>query len=216
MGILWSKKVWDPEKDVELKRILNRIYSTVSLDGLYSCASEEVRNFPQYQCYINFAVEEQQQRLSEEIQFVPFEQREAKARKIWLVLFLLNYVLNFLMLFISCLLEVPFLGNAAISPEAFILITIFLFIVLLGIIDGVYKEKRKGVLTFLIAFGASRLLSSFNRDLYDPDMWYISLLDLAFFGVYFFSLVHLRNIFSESQQRDQFSTFRHKLVEEPA
>jgi len=206
-----ARPLWSPEDEEDLKDILSRIYSSVTLENLKDVFSEGVRGHPRYHDLFNVAMEEKKQQIAQNTPVSLFEIKESKTRKTWILSFCANYFIYWLsfvvaMFFIDSPTEGPLVRLAAIIP-----CTALIGIMMWVVYHCAYKKKGTGLLSWIVIMSPLQLISSFAKEGIDLSLWYFTAFDLALFGFYWFSSRNLRRINYEVKARRQLASLKEIL-----
>jgi hypothetical protein len=200
-------KKLNPMDENALKNILNRIYASANLENLSDLFGEGVRNYPKYHDLLNAAMEEKGQELTKDTS-ASFEVKENKVRKTWLIIFCVNYILNWLSFaYVTIRMDDLEKGLGALIA----------YTGMMGIMMGVvyycaYHKKGTGLLTWILFISPLQILMNLAKEGIDLSLWYITAIDLALFGLYWFSSFRLRKINCEVKARQQLADLKPHLA----
>ena len=192
--------LWHPTSENVLKESLIKINSSLTLEGLKSVFLECIKQVPKYYNVLELAMEEKQQDISFNKNYIPFEVKKAKIRKMWLVTFiafylLIWYVINLLINSLNENLATTIITTVACS--AVILSIMFI------IYYCAYKKQGTGLLSWIVIAMPFRVLLSFINEKVDFSSDPISVIYLFLFGFFWLSSLYLWKINKKEKTKKQ-------------
>lgn len=191
-----------PKDEAALREILSRIYASTNQEDLQKVFEEGVRRLPRYRDLLHVATDEKDQEILQNSSMLPFEEKERRTKKTWLVIFFLMVFGDWLGVFyMAC--ESSHEGGLSGTLMAATFLAILIGLRAWMLYHCSYKKKGTALLLFVLFQLPVQVLMPYTK----KEMSF-SVLDLPvflFFGFFWISCLRLRRVNKEAKARGQIA-----------